>query len=80
MGPPPVVPLSPREDAAERTVTVGALAPAEASALRAQGFDFYDWPAPADKPGLARLVTSWHHGTADVGPLADAIRNLVGVG
>ena len=47
----------------------------EASVLRARGFDFYDWGE-----GAARLVTSWHHGTADVGPLADAIRNLVGVG
>lgn len=44
---------------------------AEATALRAQGFDFYDWGA-----GAARLVTSWHHDAADVEPLAAAIRAL----
>ena len=53
-----------------------ALAPAEASALRAQGFDFYDWPAPADKPGATRLVTSWSSDSSQVAALARAIRNL----
>lgn len=43
----------------------------EAAALRAQGFDFYDWGK-----GAARLVTSWDHGEADVAPLADALRVL----
>ncbi|MBO9576489.1 MAG: low specificity L-threonine aldolase [Sphingobium sp.] len=43
----------------------------EATKLRAQGFDFYDWGA-----GAARLVTSWNHAPADVQPLADAIRAL----
>jgi threonine aldolase len=43
----------------------------EAGALRAQGFDFYDWG-----DGAARLVTSWHHGEADVAPLAAAIAAL----
>jgi len=43
----------------------------EAASLRAQGFDFYDWG-----DGAARLVTSWHHGEADVAPLAGAIRAL----
>lgn len=43
----------------------------EAARLRAAGFDFYDWG-----DGAARLVTSWHHSTADVAPLAKAIRAL----
>jgi threonine aldolase len=43
----------------------------EAAALRAQGFDFYDWGE-----GAARLVTSWHHSEADVRPLAAAIAAL----
>lgn len=43
----------------------------EAAALRSQGFDFYDWG-----DGAARLVTSWHHTVADVGPLAAAIAAL----
>lgn len=47
------------------------LTPAEAASLRAQGFDFYDW-----SEGVARLVTSWHHGAEDVQPLADAIAGL----
>lgn len=47
------------------------LSPAEAAALRAKGFDFYDWG-----DGAARLVTSWHHGADDVRPLADAIAAL----
>lgn len=47
------------------------LTPDEAAALRAQGFDFYDWGE-----GAARLVTSWHHNSADVRPLADAIAAL----
>lgn len=43
----------------------------EAAALRAQGFDFYDWG-----PGEARLVVSWNQHMADLQPLADAIRAL----
>lgn len=43
----------------------------EAARLRSAGFDFYDWGE-----GAARLVTSWHHGNADVAPLAEAIRAL----
>lgn len=43
----------------------------EASALRQQGFDFYDWGE-----GAARLVTSWHHREEDVRPLAQAIAAL----
>lgn len=43
----------------------------EATSLRAQGFDFYDWGV-----GAARLVTSWNHGLHDVEPLAKAIRAL----
>ena len=47
------------------------LTPAEAAALRALGFDFYDWGE-----GAARLVTSWHHRAEDVKPLAQAIAAL----
>lgn len=43
----------------------------ETARLRGAGFDFYDWGE-----GAARLVTSWHHGSADVAPLAKAIRAL----
>ena len=53
-----------------------ALAPAEAAALRAQGFDFYDWPAPAGAPGAARLVTAWNSRSEDVASLARAIAAL----
>jgi len=45
--------------------------PDEAAALRARGFDFYDWG-----PGEARLMIAWDQGEADIGPLADAIRAL----
>ncbi len=45
--------------------------PEEAAALRAQGFDFYDWG-----PGEARLVTSWDSDPAEVDALAAAIRAL----
>jgi len=45
--------------------------PDEAAALRAQGFDFYDWG-----PGEARLVTAWDSDPADVDALATAIRAL----
>lgn len=47
------------------------LTAAEATALRTQGFDFYDWGE-----GAARLVTSWQHTEADVTPLAKAIAAL----
>lgn len=47
------------------------LASDEAAALRALGFDFYDWGE-----GAARLVTSWHHKTTDVAPLARAVAAL----
>jgi len=43
----------------------------ESAALRAQGFDFYDWG-----PGEARLVTSWDSDPAHVDALAAAIRAL----
>jgi threonine aldolase len=43
----------------------------EAAALRAKGFDFYDWGA-----GQARFVTSWNHSRDAVRLLADAIRGL----
>ena len=47
------------------------VSPEEAAALRAQGFDFYDWG-----PGEARLVTSWDSEPAQVDALAAAIRAL----
>ncbi|WP_114953554.1 threonine aldolase family protein [Sphingosinicella terrae] len=43
----------------------------EAAALRAQGFDFYDWG-----PGEARLVTSWDSDAGAVDALAAAIAAL----
>ena len=45
--------------------------PEEAAALRAQGFDFYDWG-----PGEARLVTSWDSDLRAVDTLARAIAAL----
>lgn len=45
--------------------------PAEATALRSQGFDFYDWA-----PGEIRLVTSWDQRGELVEKLAAAIRGL----
>jgi threonine aldolase len=62
--------------AVEANEIIVSLAPAEAAALRAQGFDFYDWPAPAGAPGAARLVTAWNSRTEDVVALARAIRAL----
>jgi threonine aldolase len=47
------------------------LTPAEAAALRAQGFDFYDWAA-----GEARLVTSWSQPEHEIAALAAAISAL----
>ena len=43
----------------------------EAAALRAQGFDFYDWAS-----GEIRLVTSWDQAPDDVERLAAAIAAL----
>jgi threonine aldolase len=45
--------------------------PDEAAALRAQGFDFYDWGA-----GEARLVVSWDQDPQDIAKLASAIAAL----
>ena len=47
------------------------VSPAEAAALRARGFDFYDWG-----PGEARLVVSWDQAEAAIAPLAEAIAGL----
>ena len=47
------------------------MTPEEAAAIRAQGFDFYDWA-----PGEIRLVTSWDQDMAAVDRLAAAIRSL----
>ncbi len=43
----------------------------EAAALRAQGFDFYDWGE-----GAARFVVSWQQGADAVAPLAQALAAL----
>jgi threonine aldolase len=43
----------------------------EAAALRARGFDFYDWG-----PGAARLVVSWDQPTIEIDALAHAIKSL----
>ncbi len=45
--------------------------PEEAAALRAQGFDFYDWA-----PGEIRLVTAWDSAADHVAALAKAIAAL----
>lgn len=47
------------------------LTPEEATALRGQGFQFYDWT-----PGVARLVCSWDQPADEVEALARAIRAL----
>jgi threonine aldolase len=47
------------------------LSAGEAAALRAQGFDFYDWGE-----GAARLVTNWAQDAASVAPLAQALKAL----
>ncbi|MGF7148216.1 threonine aldolase [Sphingomonas zeicaulis] len=47
------------------------MTPDEAAALRAQGFEFYDWAA-----GEIRLVTSWDQPEAEVAALAAALRAL----
>ncbi|MEO8141947.1 MAG: beta-eliminating lyase-related protein [Sphingomicrobium sp.] len=47
------------------------MSPEEAAAIRAQGFDFYDWA-----PGEVRLVTSWDQDMEAVAALAKAIRAL----
>ncbi|WP_164118633.1 beta-eliminating lyase-related protein [Sphingorhabdus sp. Alg239-R122] len=48
----------------------------EAGALRAQGFDFYDWAPADDGHGQVRLVTSWNQDADAVAPLANAIGAL----
>jgi threonine aldolase len=47
------------------------MTPDEAAAIRASGFDFYDWA-----PGEVRLVTSWDQDMEAVAALAKAIRAL----
>ena len=47
------------------------MTPDEAGAIRAQGYDFYDWA-----PGEVRLVTSWDQDMDAVQRLAAAIRAL----
>lgn len=50
----------------------------EAARLRAQGFDFYDWPDPETgaPDGAARLVTAWDSAPDDVAALAAALAAL----
>ena len=48
-----------------------AMTPDEAAALRAQGFDFYDWAA-----GEVRMVVSWSQPEAEIAALAAAIAAL----
>lgn len=52
------------------------LSPAEQATLRGQGFDFYDWTAPAGAAGAVRLVTAWNSDPAHVSALARAISAL----
>jgi threonine aldolase len=47
------------------------LTAAEAAALRAQGFDFYDWG-----DGAARFVTNWSHDADALAPFAAALGAL----
>ena len=47
------------------------MTPAEATTIRRQGFDFYDWA-----PGEVRLVTSWDQDMGAVAKLAAAIEAL----
>jgi threonine aldolase len=47
------------------------MSPAEAAALRAQGFDFYDWAE-----GEIRLVTHWASPATEVAALARAVERL----
>lgn len=49
---------------------------AEAKALRAQGFEFYDWGEMTDEGGEARFVTAWDQDADAVAPLAAAIAAL----
>jgi threonine aldolase len=43
------------------------LPPAAITGLRADGYDFYDWPAPRDETGpVVRLVTAWDMVPEDV--------------
>jgi threonine aldolase len=51
-----------------------ALGPERVAALRAQGFQFYDWGA--DGAGACRLVVSWDQDAAEVGALARALEQL----
>jgi threonine aldolase len=62
--------------AVEANEVFAMLSPAEQAALRAQGFDFYDWPAPAGAPGAARLVTAWSSPPHEVEALARALARL----
>lgn len=52
------------------------LTAAEAKALRAQGFEFYDWGEMTGEGGEARFVTAWDQNADTVAPLAAAIAAL----
>ena len=46
--------------------------------LRADGFDFYDWPHAGPKSGAIRLVTAFNTRTQDVDALVASARHLAG--
>jgi threonine aldolase len=52
------------------------LTAAEAAALRAQGFEFYDWGEMTADSGETRFVTAWDQDASVVAPLAAAIAAL----
>ena len=52
------------------------LTAAEAAALRAKGFEFYDWGEMTADGGEARFVTAWDQDASVVAPLAAAIAAL----
>lgn len=52
------------------------LSAAEAAALRAQGFEFYDWGVMSEQGGEARFVTAWDQNANAVAPLAKALAAL----
>ena len=47
------------------------MAPADANALRGQGFEFHEWPG---RPGLYRLVAGFSTTTTEVDAFLDAVR------
>ena len=51
------------------------------AALRAQGFEFYEWPGPPDEHSpVVRLVTAYNMAPADVDALVDAVARHAAAG